>query len=285
MERRKFSRKRSKAKPAPKTKRDAALQPKKAGKKSEVDSTVHLFGKGRVCDTEARGHAHPHGSSPIKIVVDASEGFIPLWAKNTILKWRFRERSMSYFDKPEEAKKAIRLLFAEAVLAWGTAAPVKFKEDNDVYDFEIVMRKSDDCDSYGCTLASAFFPDPGRNLMILYPFLFEQDRKEQIDTMVHEIGHIFGLRHFFAKLEEKEWPSQVFGKHSKFSVMNYGELSKMTKNDQADLKQLYKLTWSGKLTSINDTPIKLVKAFHTIAYSGKNLGVFAPAAKRLGEED
>jgi matrixin len=232
----------------------------------EAESQVHVLGPGIVCDTEPRGHATPRGRSPREIVVDASEGFIPVWAKNMTLRWRFRERSMNDFANPAAAKSEIRNLFAEALLAWGTAAPVKFTEDEDVWDFEIVMRRGDDCNaSGGCVLASAFFPDSGRHQLALYPKMFTQSRKEQMDTFIHEIGHIFGLRHFFANVSETAWPSEIFGTHSKFSIMNYGSLSELTAEDKDDLRRLYQLAWSGALTHINGTPIRLVKPFNTLA--------------------
>ena len=230
----------------------------------EAQGEVHVFGRGAVCDTESRGHSTPRGLSPLEIVLDASEGFIPLWAKNTTLRWRFRESTMKYFERPVAAKAEIRKLFAESILAWGTAVPVKFAERQDAWDFEIVMRKNDDCDANGCVLASAFFPDGGRHTLDLYPQMFAQTRKEQIETMVHEIGHVFGLRHFFANVSEKAWPSQIFGTHKPFSIMNYGNKSVLTPEDSADLKRVYQMSWSGQLTKINGTPIKLVKPFHTI---------------------
>jgi hypothetical protein len=223
------------------------------------DELVHVYGNGVVCDTENRGHAQPRNSSPLEIVVDATAGYIPLWAKNTTLRWRFQERSMLAFANPEAAKAAIKLLFGEGLLMWEDAAPVKFKEDKDSWDFEIVMRRYDDCDNSGCVLASAFFPDGGRHKLTLYPKMFEQTRKEQLETMCHEIGHIFGLRHFFAKVDESEWPSEVFGEHEAWSIMNYGAKSKLTDDDKADLKTLYQRAWNGALTEINGTPIKLVK--------------------------
>ena len=45
---------------------------------------------------------------------------------------------------------------------------------------------------------------------------------EQVETLVHEIGHVFGLRHIFALISETEWPAEIFGKQVKFSIMNYG---------------------------------------------------------------
>lgn len=229
-----------------------------------TDDHVHLLKKGFVCETEQKGFTTKKGNSRIKIVVDATAGFVPLWAKNTTLNWRFRETSMDYFEDPTAAKKEIRSILKELLAQWGKASPVKFKEDNTNWDFEIVMRQSNDCFDGGCVLASAFFPDQGRHKLTLYPFLFEQIRSEQIETLAHEFGHIFGLRHYFALLEEADWPAEIFGRHNKFTIMNYNELTKLTKRDKSDLSKLYQLTWSGKLTTINGKPIKLMKAFHSV---------------------
>jgi hypothetical protein len=243
----------------------------KAEPSTKPDPEAHVFGKGFRCDTETRGHATPQGRSPLEIVVDASEGFIPLWIKDTTLRWRFRESTMRFFRSPAAAKTEIRKLLGEALLAWGDASPVKFAERTDASDFEIVMRRNDDCDANGCVLASAFFPDSGRHMLTLYPQMFAQSREEQIETLIHEIGHIFGLRHFFANISETAWPSQIFGTHKPFSIMNYGSQSVLTADDKADLKRLYQLVWLGELTQINGTPIKLVKAFHTIGAAPENL--------------
>ena len=243
---------------------------------ADAESLVHIIRPGVVCDTEPRGHVAPRGRSRLEIVVDASEGFVPLWAKNTTLHWRFRERSMTYFKRPAAAKNEIRKLLGEALLLWGSAVPVKFKEDEDIWDFEIVMRKSADCDASGCTLASAFFPDGGRHQLVLYPTMFQYSREDQIETLVHEVGHMFGLRHFFAKVSEAAWPSQIFGTHSKFSIMNYGTASRLTNADKSDLKRLYQLAWSGALTEINGTPIRFVQAFHTLARATESMVAVGP---------
>lgn len=204
---------------------------------------------------------------PHRLVLDASEGFIPLWARDSTLHWRFRERSLDYFADPAAASAEIRNLIADALLQWGSSAPVTFKEDTDLWDFEIVMRHADECNpGGGCVLASAFFPDSGRHQLNLYPKLFTQSRKEQVDTFIHEIGHAFGLRHFFALVSESAWPAEIFGTHSKFSIMNYGVLSELTSADKDDLTRLYQLAWGGSLTHINGTPIRLVKPYHTLAF-------------------
>jgi Matrixin len=241
-----------------------------------ADSEVHVFGNKVVCDTEPRGYATPRGRSPLEIVVDASEGFIPLWAKDTTLRWQFRDTSMRVFRNPTAAKAGVRRLLGEALLAWGDAAPIRFTEKSDAWDFEVVMRRADDCDASGCVLASAFFPDAGRHRLVLYPEMFRQSRQEQVETLVHEIGHVFGLRHFFANVSETAFPSEIFGVHKPFSIMNYGSKSRLTSNDKADLKRLYQMAWSGRLTEINGTPIKLVRPFHTIGATPRRMVAVAP---------
>jgi len=148
--------------------------------------------------------------------------------------------------------------------------PIKFAEREDVWDFEIVTKRSDDCDINGCVLASAFFPDAGRHELVIYPKMFTQIRKEQVDTFIHEIGHVFGLRHFFAQVNETTWPSEVFGTHKPFSIMNYGSQSELTDDDKADLKQLYQKAWNGELTEVNGTPIQFVKPFSTSGFPCNN---------------
>lgn len=233
--------------------RDVAAEIRKDG--------VHIYARGAVCNTDTRGYATPENRSPTELVVDASEGFIPLWDTDVTLRWRFQEQAMAIFVNPDAAKTYIRALFGEALLAWGQAAPVRFSERHDAWDFEITVRPADDCDLNGCVLASAFFPDAGRHELVIYPKMFEQSLAEQVETLVHEIGHVFGLRHFFADIAETAWPVEIFGEHDEVTIMNYGEDSRLTEKDKTDLTLLYDLVWSGDLTEINGTPIQLVRPF------------------------
>jgi len=222
---------------------------------------VHVYGDHVVCRTDKLGQESPRGRSLLEIVLDASEGFIPLWQRGSVLRWRFQERSIARLEDGEAAKAGIRSLLAEALLEWGDAAPVKFSERPDGTDFEIAVRAGNDCDVNGCVLAMAFFPDAGRHELVIYPKMFEQDHKEQVETLVHELGHVFGLRHFFALVREKAFPARVFGAHEPFTIMNYGAQSVLTDADRTDLKALYEAVWNGELKEINGTPIKLVKPF------------------------
>ncbi len=227
------------------------------------DKTVHIYGNHFKCCTDSLGMASPLGKSPAKLVLDTSDGFVPLWAKSQILKWRFQQLSLLQFENQEAAKTTIRDLMGEALLAWGDAAPIRFSESTpgQRWDFEVVVREQSECDVNGCVLASAFFPDGGQHELVIYPTMFEQSHKEQVETLVHEFGHVFGLRHFFAKISESQWSSEVFGTQSKFTIMNYGADSRLTKKDKSDLKKLYSKVWSKELEQVNGTPIRLFKPY------------------------
>ena len=223
---------------------------------------VHRHAHGIICTTDSLGFPTAGNRSPVEIVVDASEGFIPLWDEGMILRWKFDETSLSMFSEPEKLQNYVRELFGEALLRWGEAAPLRFSENSKGWDFKVRVEVDDNCNPNGCTLARAFFPDNGRNDLLLFPKMFSQSRKEQIDTVLHEFGHIFGLRHFFAKIRETAWPAEVYGEHNKFSIMNYGDDSELTKADKSDLATLYDLVWGGELTEINGTDINLVIPHH-----------------------
>jgi hypothetical protein len=172
------------------------------------------------------------------------------------------EASLARFLRPELVKPRIRAVLQAAIAAWGTAAPIRFVENRDNSDFEIFVEAHDSCTPQGCTLADAFFPDAGRHQLYTFPRMFTQSAKEQVDTTAHEIGHVFGLRHFFAPELETRWPVEVFGEHKPFSIMNYGANSELTDTDRRDLRALYQSVWRRQLTQINGTPIKLVRPYH-----------------------
>ncbi|WP_272027304.1 hypothetical protein [Kocuria rosea] len=134
-----------------------------------TEDLVHLIAEGFVCATEGRGHATPGGRPPSRIVVDATEGFIPLWQPGSMLKWRFQERSFALAPDPQESRSIVGGLMSEALVRWSSAAPVRFTHDPDLWDFEVVLRNAADCTPEGCVLASAFFPDGGRHELTVYP--------------------------------------------------------------------------------------------------------------------
>ncbi len=227
---------------------------------------THIYNQNVRCITDSRGYETHRNRSRLEIRVDATDGFIPLWAQGVTLRYRYQERSFQqYFENPEAAKTEITRLFGAALEEWGDAAPVRFTHDEDASDFEFVMLRAADCNADGCVLASAFFPDGGRHELQMYPTMFEQSTEEQVETFIHEIGHIFGLRHFFANISETRLPSRLFGTDSPFSIMNYGARSILTEADRTDLNLLYQAAWSGELTEIDGAPIRLMQPYSSFA--------------------
>jgi hypothetical protein len=199
-----------------------------------------------------------------EVVVDLVDDKVPLWVRGTTLHWTFNEASFERYGEAQGTRRKVAGLMREAIAAWGEAAPVRFERDDEAWDFDIYMRRRRDCDD-GCVLASAFFPASRRERLVLYPTLFEYDHAEQVSTMVHEIGHIFGLRHYFAQknADERQFPSLVFGKHSPLTIMNYGDESRLTETDLRDLKRLYQAAWSADAEAVIGRSVRLVAARHT----------------------
>ncbi|KAG0010755.1 hypothetical protein BGZ82_003286 [Podila clonocystis] len=234
----------------------------------ETQYPVHVYKKGtHKCVTDSISQVTPGGASPKKLVLDASQGFIPLWDENVMLYFRFQDRTLQqYSSDPEGTKNTIRELLITAIEKWGDGVLVRFMENDAIWDFEIAMHPDEDG-----VLASAFFPDAGQHELVIYPAMFKQPEKEKIDTLIHELGHVFGLRHFFALTGERGFPAKIWGRHSRFSIMNYEdyegptveEESQLTKADKDDLEQLYELVWSRRLRKVNRMPIVLFRPFHS----------------------
>lgn len=205
-----------------------------------------------------------------EIVVDVTEGKVPLWARGTTLHWRFHDESFERYGDPAATKARVEGLWRDAIDAWGKTSPVKFRMSEKAWDLEIYMRVRRDCNDEGCVLASAFFPSSRRERVVLYPSMFDVEhggRDEQLATVVHEIGHIFGLRHYLAQKDkyERKFPSLVYGTHSPYTIMNYGEESVLTEADREDLGRLYESAWSASPVEGVGKEVRLVQAPHMSA--------------------
>jgi hypothetical protein len=218
----------------------------------------------RKCDIRCATDPPSKAGSHPEVVVDLARNKVPLWAQGTIVNWRFHDESFERYGDAQRMKHRVARLMQEAINAWGSVAPVQFEQSVDAWDFEIYMRQRRDCQNDGCVLASAFFPSSRRERMVLYPSLLEYDEAEQLSTLVHEIGHIFGLSHFFAQTDagEREFPSLVFGKHSRLTIMNYGSDSRLTEADRRDLARLYDAAWSADPEAEIGKKVHLLKARH-----------------------
>ena len=141
-------------------------------------------------------------------------------------------------------------------MAWGSdVAPIKFIEQSDNWDFEVIG--SNIIDDYPAS--KAFNPNTNRNELIIYPCLFMKSPERQINTLTHEMGHIFGFLHSFVSD-----PMATFGSSNVKNIMNVGKESVLTDDDRNDVQHLYAKARSGELTNINGIPIRLVNPHHAI---------------------
>ena len=231
------------------------------------EAGVFRYGKRAhiICVTEEAGK--PKNLDALRNEIRLGLGnVIPMWASGVTLYWRFNARSVRAFADPEGVKNRVRTLLGRAIDQWAEACPVRFAERQQGWDFEIAIRNAPDCDASGCVLASSFFPDSGQHKFYIYPTMFEQTEQEQVETMVHELGHVFGLRHFFANVSETDLASVLFGADVKFTIMNYGDESILTPQDRLDVKKVYEMARTGQLTAINGTQIKLMRPFSSIGF-------------------
>ena len=74
-------------KPKKKVSKANLFKLRKAAPKTDL---VHKLKGVARCDTEPRGYETPQNKSLTELVVHVSEGVIPLWAPNSILRWRFQ---------------------------------------------------------------------------------------------------------------------------------------------------------------------------------------------------
>ena len=62
-----------------------------------------------------------------------------------------------------------------------------------------------------------------------------------MNSLLHEIGHILGLRHEFALDRETDTPAQRFGSQNEHSVMSYDDINVIRDTDITDIKNFYDL--------------------------------------------
>jgi hypothetical protein len=83
-------------------------------------------------------------------------------------------------------------------------------------------------------------------------------RKYLMNTLLHEIGHIIGLRHEFALDRNTDGtlmestPAQRFGTQNEHSVMSYDDINDIKDTDIKDVKAFYDLE---NKSLLNDVPI------------------------------
>jgi hypothetical protein len=97
-------------------------------------------------------------------------------------------------------------------------------------------------------LAQAFFPHEVDQDVIVYSYAFEGQNKSILkEIFLHEIGHIFGLRHEFAiegdndGHEAEGEGAKLFMEKNEYSVMSYKFPPRLQDSDRTQTVEFYKL--------------------------------------------
>ncbi|KIL88613.1 hypothetical protein FAVG1_07860 [Fusarium avenaceum] len=126
---------------------------------------------------------------------------------------------------------------------------VTFSEttDRDSANFYIVYKVNTGSDERGA-LAQAFFPHEVDEDVIVYSFAFEGENKSILkEIFLHEIGHIFGLRHEFAIEGDSDGNkpegegAKLFMEKNEYSVMSYKFPPRIQDSDRTQTVAFYKL--------------------------------------------
>jgi hypothetical protein len=227
-----------------------------------------------------------------KIVLDDQTGVVPVWAQGQTLTWKYSVDAA--FDKISKSKFEDWL--KQALAAWGDSAPVQVEgpKDSDDTDFTVVLYNDFFRYQGGYVLGQAFFPNTESKVFHIWPA--PEGVGNYVSTIEHELGHVFGLRHWFG-MQEGNVVYFRFDENDPVSIMNYGRDSKLTAKDKKDLKAFYHAIWSGRnlhLTDVQFGTAVSVEFQYSIAGSGNLGALVAPAptggakavtAKRVSDLD
>lgn len=171
-----------------------------------------------------------------------------------VFRWKPGSTVLFYFDivsfsmDGDLAKRS----FLQAVEDW-TQFPgigITFCETDDEDEATFYVRRRGKPDNGAKALAHAFPPNDHRKrkkrTLFVYDMAFREPRPNLAGVFGHELGHILGARHEFAKDEDKPWetkdPSVRIGSVNHNSVMRYPKVGEPWRVDDLDrqaIKSLY----------------------------------------------
>ncbi|KAI8169021.1 hypothetical protein K4K49_011952 [Colletotrichum sp. SAR 10_70] len=200
-------------------------------------------GPARHCITQ-RGTASTYGSppashndSPFDSIQVGFDSIIPRWKASTALKWFIKAEG---FPSADDAKLAAETM-NQAAQDWNDLSfgvSISQTTDEAAANFNLVYQENPP--GHPEFLASAFFPHEANTDVVVYRTGMKSSSEYPLkSTLLHELGHVFGLRHEFADDDPK---GQIqFMEHNKDSVMSYKGVVIIEETDKHGIREFYKL--------------------------------------------
>ncbi|WZH45901.1 Matrix metallo ase-11 [Fusarium acuminatum] len=170
-------------------------------------------------------------------IVLGYDSIIPRWKTPTNLKWYLKADTFTSAERAEIAAAALN----QAAEEWENidfGVTVHQTQNAQEANFNLVYRKN--ARNKPAELGLGFFPhDADRDILIFTIALLPARRHLLKNVFLHELGHIFGLRHEFG-LKETIAAKQFMTKNP-LSVMEYNEAPTIQETDREGIRAFYKL--------------------------------------------
>ncbi|KAE9569732.1 hypothetical protein CGMCC3_g14154 [Colletotrichum fructicola] len=178
-----------------------------------------------------------HNDSPFDAIQVGLDSIIPRWKASTALKWFLKSEG---FPSADGAKLAAETM-NQAAQDWNDLSfgvSISQTTDEAAANFNLVYQDNPP-DEPGL-LASAFFPLQADMDVVIYGTGLKNSENYPLkSTLLHELGHVFGLRHEFA--DEDSRGQIQFMEANKDSVMSYNGVVIIEETDKHGIREFYKL--------------------------------------------
>lgn len=202
-----------------------------------------LNGGGEVPAPYAGEYTCSNQPDPQALVVGEAN-LVTLWNDGSTINYTILANTF-----PNETMRQTALTaFSEAAYNWTNAGFTKIKlvYTDRLEDSKYTIRFQST--PSGNTVASTFKPNLDDVTDVnVYPLFYQLGGStqelfnRQVNTMQHEIGHIFGLRHEFALTGETNRPAIQIGDPNPLSIMSYNADRTIQPSDVATINVLYTL--------------------------------------------
>lgn len=196
---------------------------------------------------------YPEGPSGASSIMVGLGTIVPRWKGSELspleLKWYIRAETFPNASLAKDASKA----FEQAAGQWNNISfgvQVSQTATKEAANFNLVYSKNPD--DKPRLLARAFFPSQRNKDVIVFEYGLTLATKSNLkNVFLHELGHVFGLRHEFTLVKEGR-SAKLFMEPNLVSVIAYYRWPAIQETDKEGIREFYKLY---NKTDIDGSPI------------------------------